>query len=51
MEEFLKHLETLLDDPNVPEETKEAVRKMLQAEKERQEKLAKELERILEKGF
>ncbi len=51
MEEFLRSLETLLEDPNVPEETKKAVREMLKGEKERQEKLAKEMERILKRGF
>jgi hypothetical protein len=51
MEEFLRNLEILLENPNVPEETKKAVRIMLQDEKERQEKLFKEMERILRKEF
>lgn len=50
MEEFLRNLETLLTDSNVPEVTKEAVRKMLKEEKERKEKLAKEMDRILKRG-
>jgi hypothetical protein len=51
MEKFIQDLEGLLNNPDVPDETKAAIKGMLKGHKERQENLAKEMDRILRKQY
>lgn len=49
MDKLFQGLKKLLDDPKTSLETKEAIRKMLQDEKERQQRLARDLDKIIRK--
>ena len=47
MEKLLEGLEELLNDPKTSDETKEAIRKLLKDEKDRQSELAENLDKII----
>lgn len=49
MEKLFEDLKILLDSPSTSDETKEAIRKMLDDEKNRQERLINELGKILKR--
>ncbi len=49
MEQQYEKLKNLLDDNNTSDETKEAIRKILEDEQKLHERLAKELEQIIKK--
>ncbi len=50
MKKLFEGLEKLIHDPNTSEETKEAIKKLLEDEIQRQQSLAEELEKIIKHG-
>jgi len=47
MEKILEKLQNILEDPSIPEETKTAVKSLIESEKARQEQLADKIDKLI----